>query len=123
LIQLAGPGDQKSRRWRLIRVAEGEYLIDTALKADCFLDARDASSADGTLVQLGNGVDQPNRRWRLIAVGGGAYMIETALTQKVFLELKDAKTESGTAVQLGGNADEGKDQPNRRWRLLRVDVK
>jgi hypothetical protein len=123
LIQLAGPRDQKNRRWRLIRVAEGEYLIETALKTGCFLDARDAKSDDGTLVQLGNGDDQPNRRWRLIAVGNGEYMIETVLMKKVFLDVKDAKAENGATIQLGGNADEGKDQPNRRWRLLRVDVK
>jgi hypothetical protein len=122
LIQLAGPGDQKNRRWRLIRVGDGEYTIETALKANCFLDARDAKSDDGTLLILGNGGDQPNRRWRLIAVGNGEFMIETALKKKVFLDVKDARAENGAAIQLGGNADEGKDQGNRRWRLLRVDV-
>jgi len=123
LVQLAGPGDQKNRRWRLIRVNKGEYMIETALKEGLVLDARDASSDDGTLVQLGSGGDQRNRRWHLIPVGNGEYMIETVLKEKVFLDVKDAKAENGATIQLGGNADEGKDQPNRRWRLLRVDLK
>ncbi len=123
LVQLAGPGDQKNRRWRLIRVEEGEYMIETVLKEGFVLDARDASSDDGTLVQLGSGGDQRNRRWHLIPVGNGEYMIETALKEKVFLDVKDAQAENGATIQLGGNTDEGKDQPNRRWRLLRVDLK
>jgi hypothetical protein len=46
-----------------------------------------------------------------------------ALKKKVCLEVKDASTDNGATIQLGGNADEGKDQPNRRWRFRRMDVK
>src|SRR5262249_48573569 len=31
-IQLAGPGNQENRRWRLISIEKGEYLIESALK-------------------------------------------------------------------------------------------
>jgi hypothetical protein len=37
--------------------------------------------------------------------------------------VKDANAENLAAIQLGGNNDEGRDQPNRRWRLIRVDLK
>jgi hypothetical protein len=124
LIQLAGPGDQPNRRWKLILVGDGEYMIETALKEGFVLDARDAKSDDFTLVQLGGGgVDQQNRRWRLIPVSNGEYMIETALRKKVFLDVKDAKAENFATIQLGGSNDEGRDQLNRRWRLIRVDLK
>jgi hypothetical protein len=105
------------------KALEGEYLIESALKPGMVLDATDAKSDDFTLIQLAGPGDQKNRRWRLIRVGEGEYLIETALKTKVFLDVQDARAENGAAIQLGGNTDEGKDQPNRRWRLLRVDVK
>jgi Ricin-type beta-trefoil lectin domain-like len=124
LIQLAGPGDQANRRWRLIRVGDSEYMIETVLKEGFVLDVREAKSDDGTLIQLGGGgVDQQNRRWRLIPVSNGEYMIETALKKNVFLDVKDANAENLATIQLGGSNDDGRDQPNRRWRLLRVDLK
>ncbi len=124
LIQLAGPGDQPNRRWKLYHVGDGQFVIETALKEGYDLDARDAKSDDGTLIQLGGGgVDQQNRRWRLVPVSNGEYMIETALMKGVFLDVKDASSENLATIQLGGSNDDGRDQPNRRWRLLRVDLK
>jgi hypothetical protein len=120
LIQLAGPGDQPNRRWRFIPAEPNLYMIETVLKQGFVLDVKDARSDDYTEVQLGGNGVQQNRLWRLISVGNGEYMIETALKRKVFLDVKDAKAENYTPIQVAGNNDGGRDQPNRRWRLIKA---
>jgi hypothetical protein len=122
LIQLAGPGDQRNRRWRFIPVKPNLYIIETVLKQGFVLDVKGANSDDYTVIQLGGNGVQKNRLWRFIPVGNGEYMIETALKRKVFLDVRDARAENYTPIQLGGNNDGGSDQPNRRWRLIRVDI-
>jgi Ricin-type beta-trefoil lectin domain-like len=121
LIQLAGPGDQPNRRWRFIPVQPNLYMIETVLKRGFVLDVKGANSDDYTVIQLGGNGVQQNRLWRLIPVGNGEYMIETALKRNVFLDVRDARAENYMPIQLGGNNDGGRDQPNRRWRLIRVD--
>lgn len=119
-IQLAGPGDQTNRRWRLILTENNKYAIETALKPGFFLDVQGAKSDDFTPIQLGgkNGRIQQNRLWNFIHVGNGEYLIETALKKNAFLDVRGAKAENFTKIQLGS----GRDQPNRRWRLIRIDV-
>jgi hypothetical protein len=122
VVTLLGPtaDHQPNHRWRIIHVGKGEYVIETALKEEYLLEARGGKTDDFTLVELGRGREEKKRRWRLIPVGDNEYMIETALKAKVFLDVQGASTENDTTIQLAGTGDGGRDQVNRRWRLIPV---
>jgi alkyl hydroperoxide reductase subunit AhpC len=123
-IQLAGRGNQESRRWRLISVGKGEYLIESALKKWVILDVRAAKAEKGTPIQLGGsgpyGRDQGiNRRWKLIPAGeNGEYRIESLLRQGLVLEVKNGTAENSTPIHVG----EWENEARQRWRLIRVDL-
>jgi alkyl hydroperoxide reductase subunit AhpC len=123
-IQLAGPGNQENRRWRLISVGKGECLIESALKKWVILDVRGAKAEKGTPVQLGGSGhyarDQgSNRRWKLFSTGeNGEYRIESLLKEGLVLEVKDGKAENSTPIQVG----EWENEARQRWRLIRVDL-
>jgi hypothetical protein len=122
-IQLAGPGNQENRRWRLISLGGDEYLIESALKKGMVLDVKDARAEQGAPIQLGGEGDQPrgqgtNRRWKLVPTGGdGEYRIESALKEGLVLEVKDGKAENDTPIQVGDAGQEAK----QRWKLVRVE--
>jgi antitoxin component of MazEF toxin-antitoxin module len=123
-IQLAGPGNQENRRWRLISVGKSEYLIESALKKWVILEVRGAKAEKGTPIQLGGSGDYPqdqgmNRRWKLIPAGeNGEYRIESLLKEGLVLEVKDGTAEDFTPIQVG----EWENEAKQRWRLIRVDL-
>ncbi len=123
-IQLAGPGNQPNRRWRLIHVGNCEYLIESALKKGVILDVKDAKAEKGAMIQLGSDAYQPggqreNRRWKLTRTGGtGECYIESVLKQRLVLEVKDSKAENHTPIQLG----EAEKEARQRWRLIPVNL-
>lgn len=101
--------------------AKAEFLIESALKPEMFLDVKDAKAESYTPIQLAGPGNQENRRWRLIHIGNGEYLIESAQKKGVILDVKDAKAEKGAIIQLGSDAYQpGGQRENRRWKLIRT---
>jgi hypothetical protein len=96
---------------------EGEYFIESALKAGQLIDVWSAKTDPGTRIQLGGPGDQRNRRWRLIPMGGDEYLIETVMKRNLVLEVPSEEIKEGVRIQMG---DSTTPRAHQRWKLIRT---
>ena len=72
----------------------------TARNSGKAVDARGASSANGTAVQQYPGNNSSAQKWQFIATDSGYYRLATALNGNQILDVTGAKATNGTKVQL-----------------------